>query len=233
MTTADRLLVANAVLVRPRHAVFVFITVTGLHLALFAPWNFSKIEQGEIQQEVQVSIEISDPQQVAIPAALDIPKPLMTQETVPVPLTEPVPRPEPIITDQSEASELEQAQAIAHQPERKKQQVENSVQKQTIQDARLPTTGVRYQLGSTKNPRPVYPSEAFFAGVQGEVILEVEVFADGSPGTIRLLRSSGSELLDNSAISAVRKWEFSPAIENGVTVTQFVEIPIHFRLLRR
>jgi TonB family protein len=82
-----------------------------------------------------------------------------------------------------------------------------------------------------ENPRPVYPSEAREKGYQGQVILRVEVLADGRVGQIEMKKSSGHEVLDRSALTTVKKWRFIPARREGVAVPFWVNVPVEFQLL--
>lgn len=79
---------------------------------------------------------------------------------------------------------------------------------------------------------PVYPDFAKKSGIQGDVWLEVEVFADGSVGAIEVKQSlmSGPGGLDEAAIKAVRQWEFSPAKSGGKPVACWVTFPVGFYL---
>ncbi len=52
-------------------------------------------------------------------------------------------------------------------------------------------------------------------GDQGEVRLDVHVSADGTVLDVRLRQSSGSPLLDRTAIDTVRRWRFDPATVDG------------------
>jgi TonB family protein len=80
------------------------------------------------------------------------------------------------------------------------------------------------------NPKPVYPAEAKKKGYQGDVLLRVEVLANGRVGQIEVKKSSSYELLDISALEAVRKWRFIPGRKEGLDVTVWVNIPIKFEL---
>ncbi|MBI4354432.1 MAG: energy transducer TonB [Candidatus Omnitrophica bacterium] len=82
-----------------------------------------------------------------------------------------------------------------------------------------------------RNPAPVYPTLARERGEAGTVLLDVEVLASGSCGHLRILRSSGHELLDEAARQGISRWRFKPARRAGVAVTVWVEIPVTFRLL--
>jgi protein TonB len=72
--------------------------------------------------------------------------------------------------------------------------------------------------------KPEYPDFAKRARVQGTVVLNVEVFKDGSVGNITVQRSVTG--LDESAISAVRKIRFQPGKSSGQPVDTTVIIPV-------
>lgn len=80
-------------------------------------------------------------------------------------------------------------------------------------------------------PKPaVYPARAIELGQQGEALIRVRLDLDGSAMEIKLWRSSGFDLLDRSALAAVRGWHFHPAMRGGHPVVAWVEIPVRFRL---
>ena len=82
------------------------------------------------------------------------------------------------------------------------------------------------------NLSPEYPSFAKRAGIQGSVVLEVEVYKDGTIGEIRVRRSlqPGPGGLDEAAKAAVRKVKFQPGKSSGQAVDTMVIIPIEFKL---
>jgi protein TonB len=81
-----------------------------------------------------------------------------------------------------------------------------------------------------KNPKPSYPSVAKSMGYQGRVLMYVEVLADGKAGEVKLLQSSGYGILDRAAIQTVKTWRFVPAHRFGQAVTQWVHVPLRFKL---
>lgn len=99
--------------------------------------------------------------------------------------------------------------------------------------ASAPTADADYKAAYLQNPKPPYPPLAFRARIEGKVILIAEVQPDGRAGQVRVLESSGNEMLDQSALSTVRQWRFTPARKDGVIVTQAVRIPITFSLKNR
>jgi TonB family protein len=80
------------------------------------------------------------------------------------------------------------------------------------------------------NPKPAYPDEAREKGYIGNVLLKVEVLPNGRVGHIEVKRTSGNEILDQSALLTVRQWRFIPARKGGEAIPFSVNIPIKFYL---
>lgn len=78
----------------------------------------------------------------------------------------------------------------------------------------------------------IYSTSARNAGIEGEVILEVEVFADGSVGAINVVKSlmAGPGGLDEAAVNSVKKWIFKPALSCRKPVACWIIFPILFEL---
>src|SRR5215203_4016367 len=98
------------------------------------------------------------------------------------------------------------------------------------------TGGGPYRPGSGITPpslqrevKPVYTEEGRRRSVEGDVVMEVVVRADGSIGAVRVLQGLGAGL-DQRAIDAVRQWRFSPARRYGTPVDVLVEIAVEFKL---
>lgn len=81
--------------------------------------------------------------------------------------------------------------------------------------------------------QPHYPREAREAGESGWVTLRVLVDVDGSPLTATIVRSTATERLAQSAMDAVMKWRFNPAMKDGSAITAWIEVPIGFFNSRR
>lgn len=58
---------------------------------------------------------------------------------------------------------------------------------------------------------PVYPASARNSGATGVVTVRILVGADGSVEDVTVVGSSGNGDMDNSVVTAVNKWRFSPA----------------------
>ena len=78
---------------------------------------------------------------------------------------------------------------------------------------------------------PVYPPTAQAARVQGIVILEAVIGPSGRVTDVKVLRSV--PLLDDAAITAVRQWEYTPTLVNGVPVPVIMTVTINFTLQSR
>lgn len=92
------------------------------------------------------------------------------------------------------------------------------------------TVEADYKAATLNNARPPYPKTAYRLGIEGTVVVLAEVSADGKPLQVRLFKSSGNDLLDDSATRTVTAWKFSPARKNGQIVQSWVKIPITFSL---
>jgi len=100
-------------------------------------------------------------------------------------------------------------------------------------EARLLSDGLAAKQGAAprkvKDASPLYPPIAQSARVQGRVIVEVQVEADGHVSSARVLRSI--PLLDNAAIDAVLQWQFTPTLVNGKPVSVVVTTALTFTLM--
>lgn len=77
---------------------------------------------------------------------------------------------------------------------------------------------------------PQYPRSAFEQGVSGEVLLRVEVDAQGRTGDIRVLTSTPAGVFDAASIAAAKQWTFEPALRDGKAVATALKIPMSFKL---
>ena len=77
---------------------------------------------------------------------------------------------------------------------------------------------------------PVYPPIAQSARVQGIVIIEATLTPDGHVANARILRSV--PLLDQAALEAVRTWEYTPTMLNGIPVPVIMTVTVQFTLSR-
>jgi TonB family protein len=99
-----------------------------------------------------------------------------------------------------------------------------------LEDRERRGTGPLAHPKYSENPKPVYPPEAIKEGNEGTVLLLVEVLPNGRVGEIEVAKSSGYEMLDQSALTTVKRWQFIPAKKGGAPFTCRVRIPVVFRL---
>jgi protein TonB len=81
-----------------------------------------------------------------------------------------------------------------------------------------------------ENVPPVYPEIARIRGYEGIVLVAAEILPDGSVGKMKIRKSSGYAILDQSAAEAVKPWKFEPAKKSGKPFVVWVELPIKFVL---
>lgn len=75
----------------------------------------------------------------------------------------------------------------------------------------------------------VYPKDAKSAGIEGEVIVRVLVSPKGECEEC-FVESSTNKIFNESALEAVKKTEFTPAVSNGKKVYCWISIPIQYKL---
>lgn len=95
-----------------------------------------------------------------------------------------------------------------------------------------PAPAVEMEPGSApvalETPAPRYPAAALRRGESGEVLLRIDVDAEGRVADVGVVHGSGSRALDRAAISAVRGWRFLPGQRDGRPVPGVVNVPITF-----
>ena len=88
--------------------------------------------------------------------------------------------------------------------------------------------------GQIKPPRrlvnvaPIYPSIAQQARVEGAVEIEAVIGEDGRVREARV--TSGTPLLNDAALAAVRQWTFTPTTLNGEPVAVIMTVTVVFTL---
>jgi periplasmic protein TonB len=117
-------------------------------------------------------------------------------------------------------------QAIEPVTETRTEQVTETLPTKTIEEYTPPSLSAEY----LHNPEPTYPLMAKRRGEQGHVLLQVTVSETGQAVVVVVLQSSGYALLDQSAVRAVKNWQFVPATANRQAVTAQVKVPVRFIL---
>ena len=92
------------------------------------------------------------------------------------------------------------------------------------------TVSTKSKPGYFQNRPPKYPQLAKQMHQEGLVMLMVEVDRKGLAVKVEVKQSSGYQLLDQSALEAVRHWRFQPERIGDIPIESKVTIPIRFRL---
>jgi protein TonB len=79
-----------------------------------------------------------------------------------------------------------------------------------------------------RQTKPRYPQDAFVKKVEGTVLVEFVIDAEGRVAAARVRQSV--PLLDAAALEAVREWIFTPAFKHGVPVASAALAPVVFRI---
>ena len=80
----------------------------------------------------------------------------------------------------------------------------------------------------THRVMPDYPESARRAGLQGTVVLDAVVNAEGAVTQVKVV--SGPEALSLAAVDAVRWWRYEPYLVNGRPATVETTVAVEFRL---
>lgn len=105
------------------------------------------------------------------------------------------------------------------------QQVAHQGPKIAQADTGAPTTPVEI----TYKPNPVYTDEARSLKLEGEVLLEVTFFANGTLQVNRVVRGMGHGL-DEAAQAAAKKMRFKPALRAGQPVDSTAVVHVVFQM---
>jgi TonB family protein len=98
-------------------------------------------------------------------------------------------------------------------------------------EANSPTEDLSQPM-ATRKVDPAYPLQLMRENVAGTVILYAVIHADGTVGSVRVLRGV-DDRLDQFASQAVAQWQFQPATRNGSPVDVEATFQIPFRPPRK
>ena len=85
----------------------------------------------------------------------------------------------------------------------------------------------------TKRVMPEYPKEALQDGTEGKVILNIVVDEKGVVLEVSVVTANPPGVFDDSAITAMKQWEFEPAESRGQPIKVRLAYPIEFTLTER
>jgi len=197
--------------VRLRERATVVAIVAALHFAVLAAWLMRPPAAPLSAREMEVSVTFapaavhSEKRPLGLPAKVTPIQPMLDETVEPAQL--------PAVPDAQQSNVPVVATAPAANP------VEVS----------QPEVEPDYKA-SYLNNHLTYPLAARRMGIQGRVVLNVEVLAEGVSGEVKVHQSSGYEVLDRAALESVKGWRFVPASRAGQPFTKRFLIPIQFLL---
>ncbi|MGE3609550.1 MAG: energy transducer TonB [Bacteriovoracaceae bacterium] len=77
---------------------------------------------------------------------------------------------------------------------------------------------------------PAYPRSAQARGIEGHVIIEVQISERGEVTEAHIISAEPQGIFDQVAIEAIKKWSFEPGIENGKTIVSKIKQKVNFEL---
>lgn len=199
---------------------------------LFWPkaWREALPVEPEIPAQIEIMTGNGAPDQGAPPAAAPTPpepehKPAPPQTTAPPPadgvLPAPEPQPQPPAPAQPQTSERQGDPA----PEAELQVGDGSMLPPAEVDNPLEKIDAQ---ADPANIAPVYPTASAMRRETGTVRMLLHIQPDGSVGEVDVLQSSGHPLLDDEALTTVRRWHFTPAFRDGKAVESVIRQEIAF-----
>ncbi len=90
------------------------------------------------------------------------------------------------------------------------------------------TNAAERQSLSADASKPIYPPLAQHMNVQGSVVLQALIGADGVIQNLQILK--GPAILARAAEQAVREWRFKPIVQNGQAVESKATITVNFTI---
>ena len=158
----------------------------------------------------------------AVPATAPAPKEAPPAAAPPPPPTAPEPA--------AEAPPPDPAPPTPDPPARPSWQATSLLGNGKVGAAEIVGDRLRRAEGDRGNLPPGYPPELSRLGEQGVVVLRMLIGADGLVQEVQVMQTSGYPRLDQAAQTAIARWRFTPAVENGQPVELVQDLPVHFRL---
>lgn len=102
----------------------------------------------------------------------------------------------------------------------------SAVEPENAQVMKLSPAAVEDRL--VKRVEPEYPEQARQQKIQGSVVLDVRIAADGTVQDVQVV--SGAAPLAQASTDAVKQWRFKPQVVNGRAVEMETRVTLNFRL---
>ncbi|MDH4220798.1 MAG: energy transducer TonB, partial [Candidatus Aminicenantes bacterium] len=76
---------------------------------------------------------------------------------------------------------------------------------------------------------PVYPEKCKKEKIEGTVVLEIKIDAEGNVIDAKILKSVHPDI-DKAAMEAIKKWKYKPVLKDGKPVPVVFAVTINFWL---
>jgi len=94
-----------------------------------------------------------------------------------------------------------------------------------------------FEIGDLDEPprplvrlKPVYPPQARIRRIEGEVVVEFIVSAEGAARDITVVLSRPGDIFTSAAVRAIERWRFTPGTKGGEAVATRVRQRVSFQL---
>jgi len=140
--------------------------------------------------------------------------------------------------DKVAAAKLAQEQAAALAEQQKQQalaaqqqaQQQAAASRETAAATEPASTGVTRDAVLTRQVNPRYPTQAQRSGTEGWVEVDFKVDTEGRVRDAKVTQAQPRHVFDRSALEAVNRWQFQPAMRDGKPVTTELRRRIQFKL---
>jgi protein TonB len=79
---------------------------------------------------------------------------------------------------------------------------------------------------------PTYPFRAKRRGIEGKVVVRFLVDKQGRVSEFSVVQAEPEDVFEESALKAVKEWQFEPGMKDKKPVSTWVQVPIRFELSR-
>lgn len=222
------------------------ITVAG-HIAAWTLVRSGPLPEPAVTPPVVTVTLLAASTPATAPAPQPLPPPMPTPPPVtPPPVVQPPPKPSP----KPRRAARKPAKPVPHRPAPRRPlpapstaptastalHTATASTQQPAAPAAAPSAPAAFQPARLASPggtctAPPFPPLARRRGLQGTVILKIEILQNGNHGQIVIQQSSGYSLLDEAAIAAVKSsCRFQAARRGDQTLVSWVSIPYVFKI---
>lgn len=226
------------------------ITATiGLHIIALLAFYVIKVDMSVTSPSSTAPMSVSWSEQTPTQAPKEIAQPITEPVKELKKATEPpkevvvelVEKPKPVVekiiqTKPTKETTTEIKEIVAQNPVNPKAEVLPIVDEAHIEYAEYSTLPTKRSVSISdyigKNKRPSYPSRAIRRGMEGSVEINALVNYLGEIEDIRIVKSSGYQVLDRAVVKTIRDWKIKPThVMKQYKLKQWVTIPtIEFKL---